>query len=338
VRLPRPLVAGLTAAFVLAACAGDATDGTDGTAPAGDDDPTAAGATGYPVTVTNCGVEVVFESAPQRIALLNAAALPALDALDLLDRVVTRAGAFPSEYYAADVIATLDDIPSIGGDDIDASGHFQISQEAIIAAEPDLVMGLPDGIAREGLADAGIAVLVEPVSCPEGVPFPTFDDVASQLRIYGEVFDQPAEAEAAIAGLDERLGALAVDGEPTRTAAVLYPTVGGGAGYAYGTRSMAHPQLESAGFTNAFADVDERVFEVTLEELLARDPDALILLHVDGDPGPVEAEIRNLPGADELTAVREDAIHVQLFNFTEPPTLLSVDGLERILDALGDDA
>ena len=29
---------------------------------------------------------------------------------------------------------------------------------------------------------------------------------------------------------------------------MLYPTVGGGPLYAYGTSSMAHPQLEAAGF------------------------------------------------------------------------------------------
>ncbi len=42
-----------------------------------------------------------------------------------------------------------------------------------------------------------------------------------------------------------------------------------------------------------------------------------------------------LPGADALRAVRHDAILVQLFNFTEPPTPLSVTGLERIHERFG---
>ena len=117
---------------------------------------------------------------------------------------------------------------------------------------------------------------------------------------------------------------------------MLYPTVGGGTTYAYGSRSMAHPQLESAGLDNVFGDVDERVFEVTLEELLGRDPDVVVLLYGDGDPAAVEEALTSLPGADELTAVREDAVMTQLFNFTEPPTPLSIDGLERIVDRFGD--
>ena len=113
---------------------------------------------------------------------------------------------------------------------------------------------------------------------------------------------------------------------------MLYPTVGGGVTYAYGTASMAHPQLEAAGFRNVFDDVDERVFEVTIEELLGRNPDVLVLLHSDGDPAAVEKALTGLPGAGDLTAVRTGNVMTQLFNFTEPPTPLSIDGLERIVD------
>ena len=89
---------------------------------------------------------------------------------------------------------------------------------------------------------------------------------------------------SATADLQERLAAVeAAVGEPSgRTAAVLYPTVGGGTTYAYGTGSMAHPQLEAAGLENVFGDVDERVFEVTLEELLGRDPDVVVLNEPEG--------------------------------------------------------
>ena len=105
------------------------------------------------------------------------------------------------------------------------------------------------------------------------------------------------------------------------------------ASYAYGTRSMAHPQLEAAGFTNVFADVDERVFEVSREELIGRNPDVLILLYSDGEPAAVKEAVTSMAGADAITAVANDDILVQLFNFTEPPSPLSLDGLERIVEA-----
>ncbi|WP_148573498.1 ABC transporter substrate-binding protein [Nocardioides caldifontis] len=290
----------------------------------------------YPVTIENCGAEITFESAPERVVLLKSSPVPFLHELGVMDRVTARAGQYPAEYYDGDTLAALEDIPLLT-DELDSSGHLQISKEVVISEEPDLVLGEVDNLSRETLAAVGIPLIEEPALCEEGDDDPGFDDVDDQLEVYGKVFGREAEAEEAIAELEADLAEIEAEvGEPTgRTAAVLYPTIGGGTTYAYGTTSMAHPQLEAAGFENVFADVDERVFEVTLEELLGRDPDVLILLHSEGDPADVEDAITGLPGADELTAVRNGDLLVQLFNFTEPPTPLSVEGLERIVERFG---
>ena len=297
--------------------------------------PTAAGGSSastsgdYPLTITNCGVDVTFEEPPERVILLESAPVASLKALGALDSVVLRAGAFPPDYYDAETNAAIQAIPSLG-EELDSRGHLQISEEVIISRQPDLVLGLPDGITREGLDSVGIKALVQPTMCPAGVEATTFDDVYEQINTYGRLFDRRARAADLVASLKERVAAIekAADDQPERTAAVLYPTVGGGVGYAYGNESMAHPQLEAAGFTNVYADGDERVFEVTLEDVLDKDPDVLVLLHVDGDPETVKKAVVGLPGAGALQAVRNDDILVQLFNFTEPPTPLSVDGLE----------
>jgi len=286
--------------------------------------------------VRNCGADVTFDAPPERIALLESAPVTILRGLGVLDRAVLRAGAFPEEYYDAATNETIAGIESLG-EDVDTSGHLQLSQESIIAQQPELVLGLPDGITRESLADNGINAWIQPVYCPEGVDATTFDDVYEQIETYGRILDRGDEARALVEDLRGRVTAVeaAVEGEPKRTAAVLYPTVGGGSGYAYGNRSMAHPQLASAGFTNVFGDVDERVFEVTTEQLIAADPEVLVLLHVDGDPGDVREAVETLPGAESLRAVRNGEILVQLFNFTEPPTPLSMEGLERIAEHFG---
>lgn len=319
----RPMLA--TAALVLAtttACGADA---------AGDE----ATADGFPVTLENCGAEVTFDAPPERVVMLKSSAVPYLHALGVMDQVVARAGDYPADYYDAETQAELDDIPLLT-DEMDTSGHLQISKEVVIAEEPDLVLGEVDNLSRDTLDAVDIDLLEEPAMCPEGVDDPGFDDVYSQLEAYGKVFDREDEAAKAVADLRKRVTELEKQkvGEG-RTAAVLYPTVGGGVTYAYGTRSMAHPQLEAAGFEDAFADVDERVFEVSTEDLLKRDPDVIILLHNAGDPKQVEESITQLAGAEDLTAVRNGDVMAQLFNFTEPPSALSVDGLERIIDRFG---
>ncbi|WP_406030202.1 ABC transporter substrate-binding protein [Nocardioides sp. NBC_00163] len=319
----RPMLA--TATLVLAtttACGADA---------AGDLPATA----GFPVTVENCGAEVTFDAPPERVVMLKSSAVPYLHALGVMDRVVARAGEYPADYYDAETQAELDDIPLLT-DEMDTSGHLQISKEIVIAEQPDLVLGEVDNLSRDTLDAVDIDLLEEPAMCPEGVDDPGFDDVYSQLETYGKVFDREDEAAQAVADLRKRVTELETKkvGEG-RTAAVLYPTVGGGVTYAYGTRSMAHPQLEAAGFEDVFADVDERVFEVSTEDLLERDPDVIILLHNAGDPAKVEESITQLAGAEDLTAVRNGDVMAQLFNFTEPPSALSVDGLERIIDRFG---
>ena len=114
--------------------------------------------------------------------------------------------------------------------------------------------------------------------------------------------------------------------------------VGQRQGFAWGASlddDIVRDTVREARDNAAFGDVDERVFEVSLEELLGRDPDVLVLLHSDGDPAEVEEAIELLPGADGLTAVTNGDVMTQLFNFTEPPTPLSVEGLERIVARFG---
>ncbi|MDF1601983.1 ABC transporter substrate-binding protein [Nocardioides sp. YIM 152315] len=323
---PRLVAATLLLAAGLTACGAD----TD------DREPTSAATGSYPVTVENCGAEVTFDRAPESVVLLKSSSVPFLHELGVMDRVTARAGQYPAEYYDDETLAELDEIPLLT-DELDSSGHLQISKEVVIGEEPDLVLGEVDNLSRATLDAVDIPLIEEPALCEQGVDEPGFDDVYAQLEVYGKVFGREAEADAAIADLQDDLAEVEAEvGEPSgRTAAVLYPTVGGGTTYAYGTQSMAQPQLEAAGFENVFDDVDERVFEVTLEELLGRDPDVLVLLYSEGDPAEVEDAITTLPGAEELTAVRHGDVMAQLFNFTEPPTPLSVDGLERIVERFG---
>jgi len=290
----------------------------------------------YPVTVQNCGADVTLDAAPEKVVLLKSAAVPYLSALGVLDRVSARAGEYPRDYYDDATWAELEKIPALTGK-TDTSGHLLVSKEVVIGKEPDLVLGEIDNLSRATLDQVGIPLVEEPAMCPQGLDDPGFDDVYAQMETYGRIFDRTDEAAAANAVLRKRVAELSADGSgERRTAAVLYPTVGGGVTYAYGSRSMAHPILEAAGLDNVFADTDERVFEVTPEELVGRDPDVLILLHSAGDPDQVADAITRLPGARSMAAVRDDNLLPLLFNYVEPPTPLALDGLAKIQERFGE--
>lgn len=289
----------------------------------------------YPLTVENCGAEVTLDAAPEQVVLLKSAAVPYLAALGVLDRVTARAGEYPRDYYDDTTWAALEEIPALTRK-TDTSGHTLVSKEVVIDREPDLVLGEVDNLGRDTLDSVGIPLIEEPAMCADGLDDPGFDAIQDQMELYGRVFDRTDEAAAANAELAQRVAELTAEpAAQRRTAAVLYPTVGGGVTYAYGTRSMAHPILEAAGLDNVFADTDERVFEVTPEELVGRDPDVLVLLHAAGDPDEVADAVRALPGAGGMTAVREGDLMPLLFNYVEPPTPLALDGLERIRARFG---
>lgn len=311
--------------LLLAGCAGPAGNGPDSTG--------AAGSASFPLTIMNCGTAVILESAPERVVLLDSSPVTYLHLLGVLDKVVARAGTYPAEYFDPETQAEIDRIPLLT-DKLDTSGHLQISQEVVMAQKPDLVLGTAQGMNRQTLAAAGIPLLQEPSFCPEPPENPAFADIGEQLEIYGRAFGVPARGVQAAADLQERVETIsnAVPSGSNRTAAILYPTAGGGITYAYGTKSMAHPQLAAAGFTNVFADVDQRVFEVSREELIGRNPDVLILLHSAGDPSMAAGAITSLKGTESMTAIANNDVLVQLFNFTEPASPLSVDGLERIIE------
>ncbi|MEV5830940.1 ABC transporter substrate-binding protein [Spirillospora sp. NPDC052242] len=285
----------------------------------------------YPLTVENCGVDVRVEEPPSRVMIVNSAPLQYLSTLGVLDKLASRAGQFPPEYYSEETLAAVNKVPSLT-DRLGSDGHLKISTESIIAQEPDLVLGLPDGVSREALAAVGIPVLNEPSFCPDGIQNPGYETIYEQMRLYGKVFDRQEKAEQAVKDLQKRIQTVQAElpDQNGRKVAVLWPYRGEGTVGAYGKQSMATPQLETLGARNVFADVDKRVFEVSMEELLARDPDAIVLLHTDGTDREIEQALLDIPGADDLRAVKNDAVTVQLFNFTEPPTPLVLDGLERL--------
>lgn len=290
---------------------------------------------GAAITLENCGAEVELDGAPEQVVLLKSPAVPVLHELGVLDRVSARAGAYPPAYYDDATNAALDEIPLLT-DRMDASGHLQISREEVVAEQPDLVIGQTENLSRDVLAASDIPLLEEPAFCGSLEGEATFEDVYDQVRLYGAAFERDEQAEQYAAELAAEVETLTAQVDPAeeRTVAVLYPTVGGGVTYAYGTGSMSHPVVTAAGLENVFADTTDRVFEVSAEELVARDPDVLVLLHTDGDPADVEDAVATLPGASGMRAVQQGAMLPLLLNFAEPPTPLAVEGVRKVQEFL----
>lgn len=302
--------------LALAACAGDA-PASPGTLVASTPAATASTnppAAAFPLTVDNCGTLVTLDAPPERIVTIKSSTAEMVAALGAADRLVGTAfsdGPPPQELAAA-----LADVPVIS--------EKVPGQEALLAVEPDFVYGgwesnfSADGVGeRDALAGYGIATYVSPSACKEPgyQPDPlTFDDVFSEIREAGAVLGEPAAAEQVVAQQQKTLDGV----EPLAGQSVVWwssgtdtPFVGAGIGA---------PQmlLSAAGLTNVFAGVQDTWTSVGWEEVVAANPDLLVLVDsVWNTAENKKAALAANPATAALDAVKNERYVVVPFAATE---------------------
>lgn len=108
----------------------------------------------------------------------------------------------------------------------------------------------------------------------------------------------------------------------------------------YGGVSMSNTVMQTLGLTNVFEDVNQRIAEVSAEEILARDADVILLTF--GGPetnvktgADAEQLLLSMVPLDQLTAVREQQIIPLNFIYLVGGPL-AVDGLETVAQGLAE--
>ena len=100
-----------------------------------------------------------------------------------------------------------------------------------------------------------------------------------------------------------------------------------------GPKTFAGQMLELAGGRNVFADVEQQFPRISEEEIIQRNPEA-ILVWERGHLGPRVEQLGQRPGWNQLAAVRTHRILTiddDLISRSGPRLL---DGLERLADLL----
>jgi iron complex transport system substrate-binding protein len=254
----------------------------------------------YPLTISNCGRELTFDKAPERVVLLNGTSVGEVSSfvvLGLQDRIVANSQRYgvsddPSMVAAIDAVAT-------GG--LSLNENFEVPREQVLALEPDLVVSTWAGgfdetigsITRDQLAGLGINSYVTPSNCSFGAVDPRPEDEAALaaqtyessfdlLRDLGAIFDVQAKAAEVIADIEARVEAArqAVDGEP---ASVLIAFPGMSMMNENGLPAVfAGPLYDSiiaaAGGVNAFVGRDfTSMASLNAEGLASADVDVLVI-------------------------------------------------------------
>ncbi len=300
------LVGAAAGALVLASCSTGA--------PAAGPSASPSDADRAPVTLDNCGTEVTFDDPPQRVVTIKSSTTEMLLALGLSDTLVGTAfadGPVP-EQWAADVA----DVPVLS--------EKVPGQEALLEVEPDLVYAgwesnlSADGAGERSTLDAlGIATYVSPSACkdPAYQPDPlTFDDVLGEIREVGEVFGVPDAAARVVAEQQATLDAI----EPVDGSTAVWWSSGTDTPYVGAGIGAPQMLLEAAGLTNVFADVDDTWTSVGWEQVVAADPDVLVLVDSAWNSAQKKKDyLAAHPAASQLTAVQEQRYVVVPFAASE---------------------
>lgn len=285
-----------------------------------------ASAAAFPATVENCGSEITLDSAAERIVLVNNDALPNLEALQAVDRIVAVTSALQPGLYADATYDTLESLSTLSTEK-NATGGSVVSLEGILGAEPDLVIAPENAVDRTALAAAGIALYTPTAYCANpGAELSepaTFDRVFSEISTLGALLGEADLADQVITSGRSSIETSAPD---AGTAAALYVSSGGSVLSPYGGPSMVTPVFAAAGLTNVYADSTERVFDANIEDIIARDPGTIVLLYSSGDPQETIDAFLSAPGVAGLSAVQDNRVVALQFPYTDPPSMLSISG------------
>ncbi|HEV8638056.1 MAG TPA: ABC transporter substrate-binding protein [Chloroflexota bacterium] len=272
-----------------------------------------AQAANFPVTVKDdADRTITFDRLPQRIVSLTPGHTETLYALGAGDRVVVtdKYSDFPPENKPK---ATLDTYP-------------KPNAEELVSLKPDLIVVLVEGDEFiQQMEPRGIKVLKL---------FPkTFDGALGDIELLGRVTATESRARQITDEMRERAAAVVAKTKNAPKPRVLYeldaseparPFVAGPAGFFGGLVPMA-------GGQNVFDDIGKPSGQVSTEQIVARDPEIIIMGDADS---PFNAQtpdmVRTRPGWQTIAAVRTGRIHPLDQAFLSRPGPRLADGLERM--------
>ncbi len=272
-RLRIPRVTALAALLALAACGDRAPDASASPSPA--------------IAVVDDAGDTLRLAAPaRRIVSLAPNVTETLVAIGALPQLVGR-----SDY---DTGLGVDSVASVGG-------ALDPSMERLVALRPDLVIGWHSAGAspvRDRLREMGIPFLA--------VRTADTTDAFRWIGILGRVTGRDASADSVSAAVRSQLAAVraSVAGRPPRTA---FYVVGDEPLMTAGPGTFTVQLMEVAGGRTAFPDATGQPQYVSMEELVRRQPE-VILLPVGEDGEARVAELSKRPGWRELNAFRAGTV------------------------------
>jgi len=277
----------------------------------------AAAAATYPLTLTDdAGRPVTLPAEPERIVSLAPSNTEIVCALGACDRLVG--------------VTDFDDYPAEVADIPDVVIFAVVDIELVVDADPDLILAAgneltPSAVITE-LTDLGYPVLV---LYPESL-----DEVLDNIELMGEAINARDQAAALTAEMGDRIQAVtdAVAGA-ARPRTFYEVSVFEGTIYTAGEDSFLASLIDLAGGDPITGD--PLTFSIALEDLLAADPELILLGDAAYDTSVTPEAVAARQGWGAISAVQNGRVVVMLEDpvITRPGPRI-VDGLEALARAI----
>lgn len=312
---------------------------------------TSLAATQYPLTLNNCGQQVTFKKAPEKIVSIGQGMTEVLFSLGLAGKVAGTA------VWVGPVLPQYADANS----KIKRLADNDPSFEAVVGQEPDLVaaefewhVGAQGSVGkREQFADLGITTYIAPADCVAKINADGGDGVRKELftmnLIYqeiaelSEIFDVKDRGDALIADLKKREAAAvaSISGASGKNLPVVFwfssKEVKGDA-FIAGKNSAPAYILKTVGAKNVVTTEEEWPL-VGWETIAQANPAVIVLATMDrrryaaDDPKVKIDFLENDPVTKELEAVKNKHF-VMMDAQSMNPTIRTIDGIETLANGI----
>lgn len=264
------------------------------------------------VTVTDsAGRTTTFATVPQRIISLAPSTTEIVCALGACDKLV-------GVDTFSDFPASVKTLPRI-------SDGFNPNYEAIVAAQPDLVLAAgitaPDVISK--LDELKLPVLVV------GSETASFDNVMQDIALVGKVLRADDQAQAVIKGMQDKIAAIRAKVATAATKPRVFwelDATDPAKPFAPGPGSFINELIALAGGTNITADLKSPYAQVNAEQIVQANPEIIILS--DAAYGVSPESVAQRPGWNVIAAVRDNKVFPIDDNLVSRPGPRLAEGLE----------
>jgi iron complex transport system substrate-binding protein len=265
------------------------------------------------VTITDvAGRTVTIGATPEHLISLAPSTTEILFALGLASKIVA-----VDDF--SDYPAEAKGLPKIGG----LNGAYNFEQ--IVALKPDVIFaaGITAPEAIKKLEDLKLNVVVV------GAEKTSFESVFADIALVGKATGQPEQATQVTTAMQDQLAALKTTLATAQTKPLVYwelDATDPAKPYSVGPGTFVGDIIALAGGENAFAQAESPFPQVSAEQVVAANPDVIILS--DAAYGITVESVLKRPGWQVIAAVKQQRVAPIDDNLVSRPGPRLVAGLE----------